>query len=93
MKLIYCPICKDILRLHVSNHQRPCLCGRSWGRYRNPSSAEIGGKAIPLGIRTLSFMRSVDLRPDSGDGIPIDAFVFAKKVDSISTTQTLPPAE
>ena len=46
MKLLYCPLCKDVVRLHVTDEPRRCLCGRSWGRYVNPGKAEIGGRAV-----------------------------------------------
>jgi hypothetical protein len=63
MKLIFCPACKDVLRLVVSKKPRSCMCGLSWGRYlKNKKDATIGGLAIPIGIDNKSFAQAVKKR-------------------------------
>lgn len=58
MKLIFCPKCQDIRKLHRASAHDPihCRCGRSWGRYLDDEvMAEVGGEAVVLGIDNRSF--------------------------------------
>jgi hypothetical protein len=49
MKLLFCPNCGDIVKLHGEN--TVCECGRSWGHYlKDGLHATYGGEAIILGI-------------------------------------------
>ena len=65
MKLIYCPACKDLFKLHISKKPKSCMCGCSWGRYlKNGKNAIIGGFAIPIGIDNKSFMRAIKKRSE-----------------------------
>lgn len=82
MKLIFCPLCQDVVRLHVTDEPRKCLCGRSWGRYRSPGAAEIGGKAVMLGMHNVSLLKAVGDRANTTEKLPIKAFVFPCVVDA-----------
>ena len=79
MKLIFCPLCHDVIRLHASEHPRPCLCGRSWGRYRNLSKADIGGAAVLLGISNVSLLKAVGDSTTTSTKLPIKAYVFPRQ--------------
>ncbi len=80
MKLIYCPECKDLIRLLNELDNRFCICKKSWGRYRDNSHAIIGGKAIPIGLDNISFNRALKIRNHSIEmgmsGIPFDSFII-----------------
>lgn len=63
MKLIFCPACKDLFKLHISKKSKSCMCGMSWGHYlKNGINAVIGGFAIPVGIDNKSFMQAIKKR-------------------------------
>lgn len=83
MKLIFCPDCRDIVKLYVSEEARKCKCGQSWGRYKGRNKAIIGGKAIPLGIGNESFREALNNRPPLGLGYRFTAFVMPWICDSI----------
>ncbi len=49
MKLLYCQVCDDIIKLRYEDTF--CECGKSWGRYQSDGLyAVIGGKALVIGI-------------------------------------------
>ncbi len=81
MKLIYCPDCKDIVRL--MGDTRVCKCGGSRGRYLNELVAVIGGRAIPLGFTNDSFLWALKRRPEYGLGVMFNAFVIPVECDAI----------
>jgi hypothetical protein len=56
MKLIFCPVCQDIVRLR--RKPRQCDCGKSWGGYEDGLNAVYGGDAIPMGIDNHTFMEA-----------------------------------
>jgi len=89
MKLIYCPVCHDILKLQSGNH-RQCLCGKSWGSYwANGVDATIGGDAIPLGIDNRAFHDALLHRPKTGLGRTFTAFVIPERCEHITRDVTI----
>lgn len=77
MKLIYCPICLDIVKLRYD--KRTCGCGASWGRYLEDGlRAEIGGQAVPLAFDNTGFYDALKRRPESGYGPYFNAWVIAR---------------
>jgi hypothetical protein len=83
MKLIFCPICTDIIRLSHDNSTVYCECKKSSGRYVNQIDAIIYGEAIPLGISNESFSKALRNRPQNGLGIEFKAFVIPVECKSI----------
>jgi hypothetical protein len=81
MKLIFCPACQDIIKLTSS--LRYCMCGESHGYYLDEIMAQVGGKAIPLGIVNHSLARALEQRPETGQGKKFVAFVIPKHVPTI----------
>ena len=82
MKLILCPACGDVIRLR--EHTRQCLCRESWGRYlADGATAEVGGKAIPLGFVNESLAEAVRNRPESGKGERFTAFVIPRSAPRV----------
>lgn len=58
MKLILCPECNDVVKLHTE--ARACRCGASVGRYmKDGMHASFQGKAVPLAIDNESLSRAV----------------------------------
>lgn len=82
MKLLFCPDCKDVKRLHFNKTY--CKCKKSWGRYINEIDAVINSNAIPLGFDNPSLAFALGLRPMEGRGRTFDAFVIPKKCQTIS---------
>ncbi len=82
MKLIFCPICKDVLALRM--HFRTCECGKSGGQYTGNLNATINGEAVPLGFHNLSFVNALGMQPLKGWGKNFEAFVIAKICPTIS---------
>jgi hypothetical protein len=82
MKLLFCPHCRDVLKLRYE--MRTCECGRCWGLYEDITHARIGGDAIPLGIGNRSLMDALETRPEDGMGVAFAAFVMPKNVPSIT---------
>lgn len=66
MKLIYCPKCKDIVKLH--DELRSCLCGASRGMYLNDQLALVDGDAVPLGVDNRSFLETLERSKSSKIG-------------------------
>ena len=82
MKLVYCPVCHDIRKLHFSSVV--CLCGKSGGFYHEDGlNATITGKAIPLGFANSTFVGALAYRPEEGGGTEFTAFVIPKKCPTI----------
>lgn len=83
MKLIYCPVCADIVRL--TSRKRSCECRQSWGKYlQDGLEAVIGGSAVPLGFANGSFVQALLRQPESGMGSRFEAFVIARQCPTIS---------
>jgi len=83
MKLIYCPHCHDIRKLH--HRSIVCICGRSGGFYHEDGlHAEITGSAIPLGINGSTFVKALANRPKEGMGEEFAAFVIPKKCPTVT---------
>ena len=76
MKLIFCPHCQDIVKLH--EQITVCVCGKSWGRYTNGLHARYSGDAVPLGLSNVSLVKAINNQPESGDGECFEAFVISK---------------
>ncbi len=82
MKLIFCPICHDILKLAL-NTVKACECGESWGAYEEDGlNAFYGGEAVPLGIANRSFFNAVNKQPPIGLGKTFEAFVIPAKCNT-----------
>ena len=81
MKLLFCPVCQDVLRLRA--HIRFCDCKKSYGRYIDSINAIIGGRAIPIGFANRSLVRALENRPKAGLGERFDAFVIPELCDSV----------
>jgi hypothetical protein len=77
MKLIFCPLCEDVRKLH--KEETKCRCGKSSGKYLEDGlHAVIAGEAIPLGFSNPSFAEVLRNRPREGMGQDFVAFVMPK---------------
>jgi hypothetical protein len=86
MKLIYCPVCEDIVKLHRT--LTTCQCGRSYGMYAPDGyHAVYSGKAIPLELANSSFMFALNAQPESGNGQTFTAFMIPKKCPTFKKVQ------
>jgi hypothetical protein len=81
MKLIFCPLCQDVIKLTLA--LRYCQCGESHGYYLDDINAQIGGKAIPLGFMNYSLAQAIKRRPETGQGQEFTAFVIPRNVSTI----------
>ena len=82
MKLIYCRVCGDFLRLRWE--VRYCGCRTCWGYYhRNGLSAVINKEAVPIGFTNHTFKHAIDNQPDAGRGLEFTAFVIPKKCSTV----------
>jgi hypothetical protein len=82
MKLIFCPKCQDVVRLH--NEKRSCSCGLVWGFYIDEVKAIISQKSIPLGFNNSSFAFALKNRRKDGLGFRFDAFVIPHESPTIT---------
>lgn len=89
MKLIYCPECRDIVKLRWDGI-RFCVCRESWGEYINYQDAQIGGVAIPISIVDASLADAICGRPeiDPGYGRRFDAFVIPRNCPTVEEIAT-----
>lgn len=88
MKLIFCPACRDIVRLTLT--PRSCTCGDAFGVYDDDGlHAFIGGSAIPVGFANSSFRAALRGQPASGDGKPFNAFVIPVECPTIDRVPTM----
>lgn len=85
MKLIYCRLCRDIVKLRLKEY-RTCWCKASGGKYIDCLHAEIDGEAVPLGILNESLISALGKQPDNGPGPYFKAFVIEKNCPTISRT-------
>ena len=76
MKLIWCSVCHDIVKLGMN--KRTCQRGRSAGRYIDNIVAEIQGDAVPFGVNNTSFAEALSQYPTSKKGTNFIAWVIAK---------------
>jgi hypothetical protein len=86
MKLIFCPECTDIRKLHKDGVK--CWCGKSWGKYLEDNhKAEIGGLAVPIGVDNDCFVRAYRARNNwdvtLANQKSFPAFFFHKDAESI----------
>ena len=82
MKLIYCPMCDDVVRLRLA--VKRCKCKGSSGHYHDDGlTATITGFAIPLGFAYLSFHHAVANQPNTGQGLTFTAFVIPKDCKAV----------
>jgi len=87
MKLIYCPLCEDVVRL--VQEVRRCRCLRSSGCYVDDLQAVIAGEAIPLGVAWGSFLTALAKRPRKGNGKRFEAFVIPRECPTIEKRERL----
>lgn len=66
MKLLFCPHCHDVRKLHSRDHDlleastTRCKCGKSWGYYMaDELNAVYGGDAVMLGINNHSLAHAI----------------------------------
>lgn len=83
MKLIFCPHCHDIKKLHVGT-VTSCFCGKSSGKYL-PDGVRVvlRGAAIPIGILNSSFVKAIKGRPETGLGSRFEAFVIPMECPTV----------
>lgn len=63
---------------------RTCACGQAWGYYlEDDLTAEIGGTAIPVAIQNDELRDSIQNRPKSGRGAPLNARVLPEEYDTL----------
>ncbi len=91
MKLIFCPVCYDIVKCQKSN--RTCQCGASGGRYAEDGlNAVYWGTAVPLGISNPSFVDAAMHRPKEGMGECFIAFVIPEICPTFKKVENAPAA-
>lgn len=77
MKLIFCPHCHDVRKLHYEVVS--CRCGKSSGQYlADGVQARVMGDAIPLGILNSSFVAAIKARPEDGMVERVESFVIPR---------------
>lgn len=82
MKLIYCPLCQDVVKLRRAKTE--CECTGSWGYYKPDGlNAVIGGASIPLGFNNATLWVALNKQPENGMGERYDAFVIPKVCPTI----------
>jgi len=59
MKLLFCPECKDIVKL-VLDEYRQCWCQESLGVYIDDLTIRVEGPAIVLGVNNFKFRQAID---------------------------------
>lgn len=71
MKLLFCPHCMDVKKLHREDEASiRCLCGKSWGYYTDNVNAVYGGDAVMLGIDNYVFAHALNMQRTLGDREP-----------------------
>ncbi|WP_185242763.1 hypothetical protein [Citrifermentans bremense] len=86
MKLIFCPYCRDVVKLRLDGY-RTCCCGRSGGMYVDQLNAVIRGDSIPLGFRNDEFFSALRNRPEEGLGKEFSAFVIPVKCPTVEVAR------
>ena len=79
MKLLYCPVCHDMLKLDYGH--RACGCGASSGAYRQDGiNADANGRALVIGISNPSLRMAVErhVHKYPEDNITIEAWIQAE---------------
>jgi hypothetical protein len=85
MTLIYCPECKDILRI-VKIELRSCYCGKSSGRFNcSGNSIVIFGEALPIRISVSSFSKALAYRDEKGGEKRFNAYVASRDYKKITS--------
>jgi len=91
MKLLFCPLCQDVLKLSLKG--RHCECGASWGRYLEDGlEAELSGQGIPLGFANSTLRTALGRRPAEGLGSTFTAFVIADFCETVDYVAHRDPA-
>lgn len=91
MKLILCPHCHDIVKLH--QEVTTCKCGQSQGAYLDELHVVYSGDAIPLGIANSSLGEAVRNQPVSGNGTVFEAFVIPTQCQTFKRVQYIESTE
>jgi hypothetical protein len=94
MKLLYCPICNDIVKLRrlykTGGEPRTCTCGDSWGYYKKDGwHAVIGGDAKALGISNPSLHHALNMSKLGGSDreCAITAWAFREDAPRIERVE------
>ena len=77
MKLIYCTICQDLVKLKMELTY--CECEKSCGKYLEDGLNAIyfGDYAVPLGINNFNFVEALKKQPKDGLGKRFEAFIIS----------------
>lgn len=85
MKLIFCPLCEDVFKLHTT--LKLCNCKKSGGFYHSDGlNATVYGQAIPLGFSNPSFAAAImNLKnPNNLDSLNFGAFMIPEPCRTIT---------
>jgi hypothetical protein len=86
MKLLFCNVCHDVVKLTFDG--RYCACKKSWGKYLPDGLyAQISGEAIPIGFANNTLLEALCKRPQAGDGSRFTAFVIPHVCPTIETVE------
>ena len=81
MKLVFCPKCQDVFKLHPGP-DRSCACGHSTGGLFDDLNGWYKG-GIPLGMANRSLTEAITEQTKSGLGPDFKAFVIPEKCDTL----------
>lgn len=82
MKLLYCTICKDIIKL-IST-VRGCCCGESSGYIKpDKKTAVVHGPTRVVGINDKTFFEAVNNQPKQGSGKNFTSYILPKDNKSV----------
>ena len=86
MKLLFCPVCKDVFKL--AKKVKSCDCGRCSGKYINNIDA-VYNEGIPLGFDNTSLGMACAAQPIAGWGRKFEAFVIPKNAPTLTKTDNI----
>lgn len=83
MKLLYCRLCYDVIKLDYIT--RWCKCRKVGGRYNADGyHAKYWGEfAVPLGFANSSLVQAILDQPEEGMGERFEAFVIPKECPTL----------
>lgn len=75
MKLLFCKVCQDLIKLDYEI--RTCKCGNGGGKYINSTDAEyFGSHAVPMGIANGSLRKALTGDNTGTRGERVEAFII-----------------
>jgi len=81
MKLFYCPLCGDIVRMQLE--ERTCKCGESKGKYTDNINSVVSEGAIPMGIDNNTLIEASRRWQACGYPYKIDAWFIDKECKTV----------